>query len=204
MLSALVRAGCAWPLALVLCVLGCSFLGLGRLFSGLGRLFLGLGCCWGVLVFCIFVSWSVVPLRLVPRFPRLCPWFVRSGGLASSVGSRWRFPVSPWRLGFARRSASRLLAPVSLRGCVAVWGVPGSLVGRSLRLAPRRLGCRSVRAVCLLAAFSCRCFRSAPAFGISPAPLLGCFFFLTFAAFAAPFVKVFLFFLGLFNVKYKP
>ena len=131
-----------------------SFLRLGRLFSGLGRLFSGLGCVGWVVFFRIFVSWLVPAPLVLARSPRRLPWFVRSGGPACSVGSRWRCRVSPCRLAFARRSASPPLARALPPGSAAILVARGGWAGRSPRLALLRSVCRSARVACLPRAFS--------------------------------------------------
>ena len=137
-----------------------SFLRLGRLFCLLGRRFCGLGWRLRVLFFCSFVLWLVPPLRFLPRSPRRLPSFVRSGGLACSVGSRWRFRVSRCRPGFARRSASPPRVPASPLGCVAVSAALGGSAGRSLLPVLLRWVCRSARVAFPLAVSSCRFFRN--------------------------------------------
>lgn len=143
-----------------LCVAFASFFRLGWLFSVLGQLFRGLGCLRGVSVFCIFVSCSGLPLRLQPRGLRRCPLCVSSGGLACSVGLRWRSRVSRCRLGSLVRSASPRLALGLPLGSAAIWVALGGSAGRWLALAPRLSACRSARAVSPLLAFSCLCFVS--------------------------------------------
>jgi hypothetical protein len=190
---------------------GASFLCLGRLFSWLGWLFSGLGCVGGVCFFCFFASWSVVPLRLVPRSPRLCPWFVLSGGRAFSVGSRWRSRVSPSCLVFRALPGWLLLVPGSLPGSVAAWVVRGGWLGRWLPRVPPLSGSRSGRVVFPRLASSFPCSRSVRAprlgwgrgWGFCLLPwflggvLLFCCFFLTCAARAVPRSLRFFGFVGL-------
>lgn len=141
-----------------LCVALASFLRLGRLFSGLGRLFWVLA--WGgcALFFRIFVSWLVPAPLVLARSPRLLPWFVRSGGPACSVGSRWRCSVCRSRLGCRGRRASPPRVLGSLPGSAVALGVRGGWAGRSPRLALLRSVCRSARVACLPRAFSFRFF----------------------------------------------
>ena len=135
-----------------------SFCRLGRLFSGLGRLFwvLGLRCC--VPFFCSFVSWSVAPLRLVPRSRRRCPSSGSSGGLGSSAGLPLPCPGCPSAWVCARRSGSLLRVPTSPPGFAAILGVRGRSLGRWRAPALLRWVCRSARAVLLVVAFSCSYF----------------------------------------------
>lgn len=161
-----------------------SFSRLGRLFSVLGRLFCGLGGVGWVVLFRIFVSWSVPALRFLPRSPRPLPWFVCSGGRACSVGSRWRCRVSPCRLGCPARSASPRLALASRLGSAVGSAALGGWAGRSRLLALLRWVCRSARVACRLLAFSFRFF-SCFAVWHPPLGFLVCWFFLTFAPLAA-------------------
>jgi hypothetical protein len=166
----------------------------------LGWLFSGLGGVGRVAFFCFFASWSVGPLRLVPRSPRLCPWFVLSGGRAFSVGSRWRSRVSPSCLVFRALPGWLLLVPGSLPGSVVAWVVRGGWLGLLPLRVPPLSGCLSGRVVFPRRASSFPFSRSVRAprlcWGLWHPPrvlpwflggvLFFCCFFLTFAARAVP------------------
>lgn len=163
-----------------------------------------------VVFFRSFVSCLVLVPSVLARSPRLCPWFVLSGGRAFSVGSRLPFRVSRSLLVFRALPGWRLLVLGSLLGSVVAWGVRGGWLGRWLLLVLLPWVFRSGRVVFPRLASSFPFSRSVRVprlgwgrgWGLCLLPwflggvLLFCCFFLTFAARAVPLALWFVGFRG--------